>query len=79
MSKGKRPESKVGGGVGDAAQTKLDGVDCLVDEHFSKLKLGGEKKALMHFRKKKTRLIYIEHYYKSHIQFIHEKHSTLLQ
>jgi len=27
-----RPEAQVGGGVGDAAQHELDGVDALVDE-----------------------------------------------
>ena len=51
VSKGQCPESQVGGGVGDAAQTKLNGVDSLVDEHLSKLKLKQSTWALQKKRK----------------------------
>ena len=33
------PEAEVGGGVGDAAQTVLDGVDGLVHGHIPEVKL----------------------------------------
>ena len=39
MSKRESPQSEVGGCVGDGAQTVLNGVDGLVDEHLPKLKL----------------------------------------
>ena len=39
VSQRESPESQVGSSVGDTAQTKLNGVDGLVDEHLSKIKL----------------------------------------
>ena len=39
MSQGQSPETQVGSSVGDTSQAELNGVDGLVDEHFSKLKL----------------------------------------
>ena len=46
MSQRQSPQSEVRGGVGDGSQTELDGVDGLMDEHLSKLKLCAEKHTL---------------------------------
>ena len=46
MSQRQSPQSEVRGGVGDGSQTELDGVDGLMDEHLSKLKLCVEKHTL---------------------------------
>lgn len=39
MGQREGPETEVGGCVGDSSQAVLDGVDGLVDEHLSKLKV----------------------------------------
>lgn len=43
MSEAEGPEPQVGGGVGDAAQAVLDGVDGLVHHGVPKIKLSGEE------------------------------------
>lgn len=43
MSEAEGPEPQVRGGVGDAAQAVLDGVDGLVDHGVPKVKLSWEK------------------------------------
>lgn len=43
MSKTEGPEPQVGGGVGDAAQAVLNGVDGLVDHGVSKVELSWEE------------------------------------
>ena len=41
MGEGECPESQVGGRVGDGAQAVLYGMNGLVDEHLTELKLQG--------------------------------------
>lgn len=43
MGEAQGPEPQVGGGVGNAAQAVLDGVDGLVDHGVSKVKLQWEE------------------------------------
>ena len=38
MRQAERPQAQVGGGVGDAAQAELDGVDHLVHKHLAEVK-----------------------------------------
>ena len=51
MSQTEGPEPEVGGGVGDAAQTVLDGVDGLVHDDLSKVKLKPPGKGLIKGKK----------------------------
>ena len=39
MSKRQRPQTKVGGSIGDSAKHKLDGMDNLMDKNLAKVKL----------------------------------------
>jgi len=43
VSQTQSPQAQVGGGVGDAAQAVLDGVDGLMHQHVPKVKLGDEE------------------------------------
>lgn len=43
MSQTEGPESQIGGGVGDAAQAVLDGVDGLMHRHIGEVKLWDRK------------------------------------
>lgn len=43
MSQTEGPESQIGGGVGDAAQAVLDGVDGLMHRHIAEVKLWDRK------------------------------------